>query len=181
MNLGDNTVTLTVTDTAGLVSTCDATVTVVDNRPQGNYDGDALGDICDEDDDNDGCLDIYDPHPFSIQSATIVIGSCNTGVANQALGCSTMADILMDACLNSGSRNAYIVSVYRTLQGWLRAGIINRAQQTAIYSCAVRNYFNCGSYNGNGTYRASNVSLDGPCMLTLMSKHGQIQPVMTLI
>ena len=58
----------------------DVTVNVIvqDNRPQGNYDGDALGDLCDEDDDNDGCLDIDDPHPFSIQSATIVIGGCNT-------------------------------------------------------------------------------------------------------
>ncbi len=91
-----------------------------------------------------------------------IIGGCNSGVANQALGCSTMADILMDCCLNSSSRNAYIVSVYRTLQVWLRSGIINRAQQTAIYNCAVRNYFNCGSYSGNGTDRSIDVSFDEP-------------------
>ncbi len=59
-NIGDNPVTLTVTNISGNVSTCDAIVTVVDNRVQDDNDNDGVGDLCDEDDDNDGVLDVND-------------------------------------------------------------------------------------------------------------------------
>jgi len=43
------------------------------NADQANYDGDLEGDVCDADDDNDGCLDVDDPTPFSNLEATVDI------------------------------------------------------------------------------------------------------------
>ena len=64
-NLGVNTVTLTVIDINGNVATGTAVVTVtIDNSQIGNNDIDALPDNCDDDDDNDGILDINDNCQF---------------------------------------------------------------------------------------------------------------------
>ena len=64
-NIGANTVTLTVTDTSGNVSTASAVVTVIlDNTVTGNNDLDAIPDNCDPDDDNDGILDVNDNCQF---------------------------------------------------------------------------------------------------------------------
>ncbi len=64
-NLGVNTVILTVTDVNGNVATGTAVVTVtIDNSQTGNNDLDALPDNCDDDDDNDGILDVNDNCQF---------------------------------------------------------------------------------------------------------------------
>ena len=57
-NAGSNTVTLTVTDTFGNVSTGTAIVTV--GNTFGDNDTDGIKDNCDDDDDNDGVLDTSD-------------------------------------------------------------------------------------------------------------------------
>ena len=65
-NIGTNTVTLTVTDTSGNVSTGTAIVTIIlDNSVTGNNDLDAIPDNCDPDDDNDGILDVNDNCQFN--------------------------------------------------------------------------------------------------------------------
>jgi gliding motility-associated-like protein len=64
-NLGANTVILTVTDVNGNVASGTAVVTVtIDNSQTGNNDLDALPDNCDDDDDNDGILDMNDNCQF---------------------------------------------------------------------------------------------------------------------
>ena len=68
-NLGPNTVTLTVTDVNGNVSTGTAIVTVtVDFSTTGDNDLDGTPDNCDPDDDNDGILDINDNCPTQANS-----------------------------------------------------------------------------------------------------------------
>jgi hypothetical protein len=48
----------------------------ISNTDQHNIDGDALGDACDPDDDNDGCTDVEDQHP---QDAVVRIGTRSPG------------------------------------------------------------------------------------------------------
>ena len=132
--------TIRVRDVNGNNTDVPVNVIVQDNRPQGNYDGDALGDLCDEDDDNDGCLDIYDPHPFSIQTATIVVFGCDTGVENTVLGCSTLADMLNDCSVYTSSYYSYRMCLINTLRSWLIQGLINSRERRAIFECAIRNY-----------------------------------------
>ena len=68
-NLGSNTVTLTVTDVNGNISTGNAIVTVtVDLSTTGDNDLDGYPDNCDPDDDNDGILDINDNCPTQANS-----------------------------------------------------------------------------------------------------------------
>ena len=64
-DLGDNTVTLTVTDVNGNVASATAVVTVAyDFTTTGDNDLDGTPDNCDNDDDNDGVLDVNDNCPF---------------------------------------------------------------------------------------------------------------------
>lgn len=64
-NIGPNTVTLTVTDVNGNVSTGTAIVTVANNSPLvPDTDFDGMPDNCDPDDDNDGVLDANDNCPL---------------------------------------------------------------------------------------------------------------------
>ena len=65
-NAGTNTVTLTVIDKNENVATKTATVTVV--NPFGDNDHDSIKDNCDDDDDNDGVLDINDNCPLIANS-----------------------------------------------------------------------------------------------------------------
>ena len=68
-DVGDNTVTLTVTDANGNVSTGTAVVTVaVDFTVIGDNDLDGIPDNCDDDDDNDGIVDQNDNCPLIANS-----------------------------------------------------------------------------------------------------------------
>jgi gliding motility-associated-like protein len=92
-NLGPNTVTLTVTDVNGNVSTGTAIVTVtVDFSVTGDNDLDGSPDNCDPDDDNDGVLDSNDNCPFQANS-------------NQA---DNDADGLGDACDNDDDNDGVL-------------------------------------------------------------------------
>jgi gliding motility-associated-like protein len=92
-NLGPNTVTLTVTDVNGNVSTGTAIVTVtVDFSVTGDNDLDGSPDNCDPDDDNDGVLDSNDNCPIQANS-------------NQA---DNDADGLGDACDNDDDNDGVL-------------------------------------------------------------------------
>lgn len=62
---------------------------VTPNPSQQNYDGDLLGDECDEDDDNDGVYDPIDAFPFNGDES---IDSDNDGIGNNSDNCPAIAN-----------------------------------------------------------------------------------------
>ena len=109
------------------------------NPDQLNFDEDAEGDICDLDDDNDGCLDSEDPVIFSNTSNTLVVGSCDTGIANlMTKECGvTMADKLEQLMAVANNHGQFVSSVSKLAKQWEQTGLIQKNEKAAIISCAA--------------------------------------------
>lgn len=92
------------------------------------------------DSDGDGIPDDVDSCPDSNSDETIIIGTVDTGVANNLFenGCA-MSDeidsILEDTTLNKGQKQAAIVSL---ANGWKNAGLISGREKGAIASAAAK-------------------------------------------
>ncbi|HEX7151761.1 MAG TPA: thrombospondin type 3 repeat-containing protein [Thermoanaerobaculia bacterium] len=110
------------------------------NANQANHDGDGQGDACDADDDNDGVLDTDDACPTSDTRATVIVGSCDSGVANTLLagGC-TISDKLSELFAAASNHGQYVSSVAEFLNELKKAGLISGAAKGAIQSCAGQN------------------------------------------
>lgn len=92
------------------------------------------------DGDADGVADVEDACAVSDTSPTVVLGDCDSGVANTGLGdgC-TLADRIAD-CASAGCPHGSFVSCVAYLAGQLRrAGILSGAEKGALVSCAARN------------------------------------------
>lgn len=109
------------------------------NADQANYDGDLEGDVCDADDDNDGCLDGDDPKQFSNIEATVDIDGCDSGVENRVTStCGyTMSDMI-DALEAGNYKNhgAFVRTVAKLTKSWVDEGLISQLEKDAIMSCA---------------------------------------------
>ena len=104
-----------------------------------DYDGDKVSDLLDPDDDNDGVPDASDAFDFSNKGPTVVIGTCNSGVANKHLGNGSWFNDLIGAAQASAANHGKFVSAVSDLaDGWKKAGLISGAEQGAIVSCAAR-------------------------------------------
>ena len=112
---------------------------LVANADQADNDGDGQGNACDPDDDNDGVLDGSDPFPFSDQRPSVVVGACDSGVANQQLGSGATFNDLLGAAFAAanGSHGKWVQAVTQLADGWKKAGLISGADQGAITSCVA--------------------------------------------
>ena len=111
----------------------------VANTDQANYDGDAQGDACDSDDDNDGVPDASDAYPFSNMTGYVTIDGCATGVPNVVLpNGATLMDSLAAIAASSTNHGSYVSAVQALLNQAKALGLITGAQKGAIDACASK-------------------------------------------
>lgn len=133
----------------------------VSNASQADYDNDGVGDVCDSDIDGDGVANGPDAFPYdpaesadsdgdgvgdnadefdnSNTGPVIVVGSCNTGVANEHFGNGTWAnDLITAAYASAANHGAFVRTVTDLSNGWKKAGKITGREHGAIVSCAAR-------------------------------------------
>lgn len=108
----------------------------------GGADGGLLGDTWElvfHDADHDGVCDDRDACPNSDLRPTIVIGTCDTGVSNQALGggC-TMADEIANARAAARNHGQFVSAVAHLANDWRRAGRIGGSDKGRIQACLSR-------------------------------------------
>lgn len=89
--------------------------------------------------DGDGHADDADSCPTGDTRPTVILGGCDTGVANLAMagGC-TLADqigALRDSAKNHGQ---FVSEVARLLNGLVKSGVLTGAEKGAIESCAAQ-------------------------------------------
>lgn len=113
-------------------------------------DGDGVGDNADAypndptrweamDSDGDGVDDNADAFDNSNTGPTIIVGACNTGVANRHLGGGTWSnDLIAAAKASAANHGAFVSAVAALADGWKKAGMITGREQGAIVSCAAR-------------------------------------------
>ena len=91
------------------------------------------------DTDGDGLTDACDACPMSILTPTIVIGNCDTGVANYWFGdgC-TMSDLIAQCAAGAGNHGNFVSCVAQLTSTWRDAGLITGQERGAIVSCAAR-------------------------------------------
>jgi hypothetical protein len=87
--------------------------------------------------DLDGVADDSDDCPDSDLSATVVVGTCDSGVPNTVLpsGCS-ISDLVSQCAAGAGNHGHFVSCVAHTLNDLKKAGVISGAQKGAIQSCA---------------------------------------------
>lgn len=91
------------------------------------------------DSDGDGVNDDVDAFDNSDTSATIVIGTCNSGVTNHHFGNGTWSADLIGAAKSAARNHGQFMNAVSALTNeWKNAGLITGRQQGAIVSCAAR-------------------------------------------
>lgn len=91
------------------------------------------------DSDGDGTGNNADAHDNSNTGATIVIGSCDSGVRNTNLDSGTWSnDLIADARAAAANHGAFVRAVAALADGWKKVGKITGREQGAIVSCAAR-------------------------------------------
>ncbi len=107
------------------------------NAGQENYEGDASGDVCDADDDNDNSADTQDLFPRSDLRPTVVVRTCDSGVPNKFVtGGANMNDQIGQCDQTSTTPRAFSRCVQQQAGAWQKQKLITAAQKKAILSCA---------------------------------------------
>ena len=111
-------------------------------------DGDNVGDNGDvfpsdpsewADSDNDGTGDNADAYDNSNTGTALVVGTCNTGVANWEIGSGTFAnDLIAAAKASAANHGAFVKAVSNIADGWKKAGKISGREHGKIVSCAAQ-------------------------------------------
>jgi hypothetical protein len=110
------------------------------NADQANYDGDTQGDVCDNDDDNDGVPDANDTIQFSDIRLTVVIAGCDSGAPNgRAFADGTTLMDRITALIASSPKNhgTFVNELNTHLTQAVSAGLLTGAQKGAINACAA--------------------------------------------
>ena len=103
---------------------------------QENCDGDAYGDACDPDDDNDGVMDEADVFDCSNMDATINLDGCDSGVANAVFEDGmTMMDAIHVCATNAGNHGDFVSCVALLTNQWKKAGLITGYDKELIMDC----------------------------------------------
>ena len=96
----------------------------------------------DTDSDHDGVSDCGDQCPDSIVTPTILVGDCDSGVANivDAYGCSladklALSDALARSVSGAKNQGGFVKSMAAYLNGQVTAGVIDWSQHAAIMAC----------------------------------------------
>jgi hypothetical protein len=108
------------------------------NADQANYDGDGQGDVCDNDDDNDGVDDATDVNDFSNMQPTVTFGSCDSGSTNAVF---PNGETIMDrvAAITAKNHGDFASQVAAILNEANALGLITGAEKGAAQSCAAKN------------------------------------------
>ncbi|HEX2060622.1 MAG TPA: PA domain-containing protein [Thermoanaerobaculia bacterium] len=107
------------------------------NPDQANYDGDAQGDACDADDDNDGVPDANDANPHSNMQPTVTFGACDSQAPNAVFpNGETMMDRI--AAISAKNHGDFVSQVMAIANEAKDLGLITGAEHGAIASCAAK-------------------------------------------
>lgn len=91
------------------------------------------------DSDGDGFADDVDLFPSSDNSATVAIGTCNSGVLNAQAGFgANFMDLIGAAAAGAGNHGQFVSAVTQMASGWQRLGLISGKDKGKITSCAAR-------------------------------------------
>ena len=92
-----------------------------------------------DDSDGDGIPDNQDLCPDSILNETIVIGNCDSGVANllTAEGC-TLSDLIEDLASDAKNHGAFVSGVTQLANSLKKDGIISGKEAGKLKSCAAK-------------------------------------------
>ncbi len=127
------------------VADCIDNCPLLANLDQSDLDADDLGDVCDvcphdplDDLDADGVCGDVDTCPNSITAPTIVIGDCDSDVANRVVsgGC-TMSDLIARAAFGARNHGQFVSAVAHLSTDWRQNGLISQDSHGRITSCAA--------------------------------------------
>lgn len=88
---------------------------------------------------NDGVNDDVDAYPFSDTSPLVVIGTCDSGVANQTLASgATFNDLIAQAAADADNHGDFVSAVSQLANDWNKDGLISGQEKGKITSCAAQ-------------------------------------------
>jgi len=91
------------------------------------------------DSDGDGVGDNSDAFPQSNMDATVCIGDCDSGVANQVLADgATFNDLIGEAAAEAKNHGKFVSAVSKLANQWKKDGLISGKEKGKITSCAAR-------------------------------------------